>query len=116
MKTELRSAVFPIARARADVKPVRGKRLATVLERGTLRLLCSWPQPPNVQSPHEQDELYVVVQGSGVLFHEGKRDRFSAGDAMFVAAGVEHHFEDFSDDLAVWVIFYGSKGGEGGAA
>jgi hypothetical protein len=25
---------------------------------------------------------------------------------------VEHRFEEFSDDLAVWVIFYGPEGGE----
>jgi mannose-6-phosphate isomerase-like protein (cupin superfamily) len=112
----MRSGVFPLARARNDVKLVRGKRLATVVERGTLRLLCSRPLPPNVQSPHDQDELYVVVQGSGVLFHDGKRDRFSAGDAIFVAAGVDHHFEEFTEDLTVWVIFYGSKGGEVSAA
>jgi len=31
---------------------------------------------------------------------------------MFVAAGVEHHFEDFTEDLAIWVIFYGPPGGE----
>jgi hypothetical protein len=31
---------------------------------------------------------------------------------MFVAAGTEHHFEDFTDDLAVWVAFYGPPGGE----
>jgi hypothetical protein len=23
-----------------------------------------------------------------------------------------HRFEDFTDDLAVWVIFYGPEGGE----
>ena len=91
---------------------MNGKRRASVVERGTLRLLCSLPLRPNEQTPHEQDELYVVVKGSGVLFHDGRRDRFSSGDAMFIAAGVEHHFEDFTDDLAVWVIFYGPKGGE----
>lgn len=31
---------------------------------------------------------------------------------MFVAAGTEHHFEDFSEDTAVWVIFYGPPEGE----
>jgi len=31
---------------------------------------------------------------------------------MFIAAGTEHHFEQFSDDLAVWVVFYGPEGGE----
>ena len=112
MNIDTRSAVFPLAAVRRSVSIVDGKRRATAGERGTLRLLCSFPLPPNEQSPHEQDELYVVVQGSGVLFHDGKRDAFSAGDAMFVAAGVEHRFEDFTDDLAVWVVFYGRKGGE----
>jgi hypothetical protein len=31
---------------------------------------------------------------------------------LFAAAGVEHRFENFSDDLALWVIFYGPEGGE----
>jgi mannose-6-phosphate isomerase-like protein (cupin superfamily) len=67
---------------------------------------------PNAQAPHLQDEVYVVIRGRGVLFHDGRRDPFEAGDLMFVAAGTEHHFEDFSDDLAVWVVFYGPDGGE----
>jgi len=25
---------------------------------------------------------------------------------------MEHRFENFSDDLAVWVFFYGPEGGE----
>jgi mannose-6-phosphate isomerase-like protein (cupin superfamily) len=112
MKIEAHSAVFPLAHARAGVRLVNGKRFASVAEHGTLRLLCSQPIPPNEQSPHEQDELYFVVQGSGVLFHDGKREPFSAGDAMFVAAGTEHRFEDFTDDLTVWVVFYGPKGGD----
>jgi hypothetical protein len=29
-----------------------------------------------------------------------------------VAAGVEHHFEDFGPDLLVWRVFYGPAGGE----
>jgi mannose-6-phosphate isomerase-like protein (cupin superfamily) len=37
---------------------------------------------------------------------------FAVGDALFVAAGVEHRFENFSDDLAAWVAFYGPEGGE----
>jgi hypothetical protein len=31
---------------------------------------------------------------------------------MFIAAGTEHHVEDFSEDLTVWVVFYGQQGGE----
>ena len=37
---------------------------------------------------------------------------FGPGDLLFVPAGVEHRFEEFSDDLAVWVVFYGPDGGE----
>ena len=108
----MRSTVFPLAIAERNVVVAGGKRLAAVARRGTLQLLCTMPFPPNDQTPHEQDELYVVVRGSGVLFHDGKRDPFLAGDAMFIAAGVEHRFENFTDDLTVWVIFYGPKGGE----
>jgi mannose-6-phosphate isomerase-like protein (cupin superfamily) len=75
-------------------------------------LKLSLPVAPNKQAPHEQDEIYVIMEGRGVLFHDGKRDTFEPGDVMFVAAGTEHHFEDFTDDLAVWVVFYGPTGGE----
>jgi hypothetical protein len=33
---------------------------------------------------------------------------------LFVPADVEHRFEEFSDDLALWVVFYGPEGGEVG--
>jgi uncharacterized RmlC-like cupin family protein len=35
-----------------------------------------------------------------------------SGDVLFVRAGVKHKFENFSDDFATWVIFYGPEGGE----
>jgi hypothetical protein len=47
-----------------------------------------------------------------VLFHDGRRDSFAAGDLLFVAAGVEHQLESISDGLALFRIFYGSHGGE----
>ena len=54
----------------------------------------------------------MIIRGRGVLLHEGKSESFEAGDCMFVAAGTEHRFEDFSEDLAVWVVFFGPPGGE----
>jgi len=78
----------------------------------TLKVKLSCPVRPNQQTPHTQDEVYVIVRGRGVLFHDGKRDEFGPGDLMFVAAGTEHRFEDFSDDLTVWVVFFGPEGGE----
>jgi mannose-6-phosphate isomerase-like protein (cupin superfamily) len=68
--------------------------LVTVMQRGTVRALLSLSVSPNRQTPHTQDEVYVIVRGRGVLFHNGRRDQFEARDFIFVAAGVEHWFED----------------------
>jgi mannose-6-phosphate isomerase-like protein (cupin superfamily) len=65
-----------------------------------------------VQTLHEQDEVFIIVRGRGVLLHDGQRDPFEPGDFLWVAAGIEHQFEDFSDDLRVWRVFYGPKGGD----
>src|SRR5262245_2496556 len=82
------------------------------LQHGTLDVKLTAPAHPNVQTPHAQDEIYIVVRGRGALFHDGKRDPFESGDLLFVAAAIEHRFEDHSDDLLVWRCFYGPSGGE----
>lgn len=64
------------------------------------------------QTPHEQDELYVIARGHGYFNRNGETSECQAGDVIFVPAGMQHHFENFSDDFATWVIFYGPKGGE----
>jgi len=104
--------VIHLADARALLPGPAGEHAVSVLEHGSLNLKLSLPVSPNQQTPHEQDEIYVIMQGSGVLFHDGNRDAFGPGDVMFVAAGTEHRFEDFTEDLAVWVVFYGPAGGE----
>jgi mannose-6-phosphate isomerase-like protein (cupin superfamily) len=103
MSTSDRSRVIHLATA-----PVG----ETVLQHGTLDVKLALPARPNQQTPHAQDEIYIVVRGRGVLFHDGVRDPFEPGDFLFVAAGVDHHFEDFADDLLVWRVFYGPEGSE----
>jgi mannose-6-phosphate isomerase-like protein (cupin superfamily) len=107
-----RSGVIRFADAARRIPTPEGERAALVLKRGTLDVKLSMPAPPNVQTPHEQDEVYFIIRGRGVLVHEGRRDSFQAGDLLFVAAGVAHHYEDFSEDLALWRVFYGKVGGE----
>jgi mannose-6-phosphate isomerase-like protein (cupin superfamily) len=107
-----RSCVISLAEAESRLPGPAAEHSVMLLQHGTLNLKLSLPVKPNTQTPHEQDELYIIVRGSGVLFHDGERNQFNAGDVMFVAAGTEHHFEDFTDDLAVWVVFYGPNGGE----
>lgn len=106
------SCVIRLADARGRIPGPAGEHSASLLKRGTLDVKLSLPVRPNVQTPHEQDEVYVIVSGRGVLVHDGQRDTCEAGDLAFVAAGTEHHFEDFTDDLAVWVLFFGPRGGE----
>ena len=71
------------------------------------------PREIDKQTPHLQDELYVVISGSGVFLNGEVRSPFQAGDILFAPAGAEHRFENFTDDFATWVIFYGPVGGEG---
>src|SRR5713101_8407849 len=106
------SCVIRLAQAQACIPGPAGEHSVSVLQRGTLDVKLSLPTPPNQQTPHAQDEVYVVIRGRGILLHNGERDPFESGDLLFVAAGTEHRFEDFSEDLAVWVVFYGPRGGE----
>jgi mannose-6-phosphate isomerase-like protein (cupin superfamily) len=105
-----RSRVIRFAEARAGIPT--GERSAAVWRRGSLDVAFALPVPPKEQTPHIQDEIYIIIRGRGVLVHDGKRDSFDSGDILFVAAGTEHQFEDVTDDLALWRVFYGPHGGD----
>src|SRR5258708_36101342 len=94
-----RSCVIHLAEAQAGIPGPAGELAVSLLQRGTLNVKLSFPVPPNQQTPHAQDEVYVIIRGRGVLLHDSERDPFEAGDLLFVAAGTEHRFEDFTEDL-----------------
>lgn len=81
-------------------------------EHGSLTVKVYAPRGTDPQKPHSRDEVYVVISGSGTFVHGERRDPFKPGDFLFAAAGVVHRFEEFTDDFAVWVLFYGPEGGE----
>jgi mannose-6-phosphate isomerase-like protein (cupin superfamily) len=56
------------------------------------------------QQPHEDDEVYVVLEGRGTLEIEGTETPLGEGDAIFVPAGADHRFTGY-EQLAVLVIF-----------
>lgn len=92
--------------AEADALPLPAGRLsAQVLNAPGLE--ARWYRPPNPdpQSPHDRDEVYVVVTGEGEFVRGGARVRFGPGDLLFVAKGEVHRFERHTPDTAVWVIF-----------
>jgi mannose-6-phosphate isomerase-like protein (cupin superfamily) len=105
--------------ADAQKAPIpEGRRSALLMEHGTMSLRYYAPRGRDEQTPHDQDEIYVVVAGRGTFAlgrDEGVLERrpFGPGDAIFAPAGWLHRFEDFSDDFATWVIFWGVEGGEG---
>ncbi len=59
---------------------------------------------PDRQQPHEDDEVYVVLEGTGVLEVEGERVELREGHATFVPAGAEHRFVGY-EHLSLLVIF-----------
>ena len=89
-----------------------GERFVELFQHGTLSVELYAPRGRDPQSPHTRDEVYAVVRGSGQFRNGPERHPFEPGDVLFVPAGVEHRFEDFTNDLVVWVFFYGPEGGE----
>jgi mannose-6-phosphate isomerase-like protein (cupin superfamily) len=89
-----------------------GERFVEAIAHGTLVVEIYAPAGTDPQTPHDRDEVYFVVSGSGDFVVAGERALFQPGDALFVAAHVEHRFENFTPDFATWVVFYGPPGGE----
>ena len=74
---------------------------STGLEVGVYVLVA--PEPDR-QQPHEDDELYVVLEGTGVLEVKGEQVAVREGSAVFVEAHAEHRFAAY-EHLSVLVIF-----------
>jgi mannose-6-phosphate isomerase-like protein (cupin superfamily) len=59
---------------------------------------------PDRQQPHEDDEVYIVLEGSGRLDVEDEQADLHEGDAVFVPAGADHLFTGY-EHLSVLVVF-----------
>jgi mannose-6-phosphate isomerase-like protein (cupin superfamily) len=100
-----------IEKARELLKESAGV-FTKVFQHGSLVAEFYKPEKIDCQKPHDRDEIYVVTSGSGTFTNEGKLWQFKTGDFLFVPAGAEHRFENFTDDFSTWVFFYGPVGGE----
>ena len=92
--------------------PDSGRPYHYPIRHGSMRVGVYAPRGRDPQQPHTQDEIYIVINGSGTFVKGDERRPFRPGDVIFVEAGVVHRFEDFSDDFETWVVFYGPEGGE----
>ncbi|WP_372364995.1 cupin domain-containing protein [Candidatus Uabimicrobium sp. HlEnr_7] len=83
-----------------------------LFKHGSMSVEIYKPDQVDNQKPHTRDELYVVASGTGYFVNGESREKFEAGEVLFVPAGVVHRFENFSQDFSTWVFFYGPEGGE----
>ncbi len=111
MKVSLAQALARLPAAPTSMYP-QGAPFVTMMTGGTMSVEVYAPKGEDLQQPHMQDELYFVQRGTGEIVINAQRFDCAAGDAFFVAAGVVHRFENFSDDFVTWVVFYGKQGGE----
>jgi mannose-6-phosphate isomerase-like protein (cupin superfamily) len=101
--------------AAAQLDKEKNQSFTVLLRHGTMQVEYFAPKEVDRQTPHQQDELYVIASGESRFYRAGEYIQCKKNDVLFVPAGMEHRFEDFSTDFATWVIFYGKEGGEANA-
>ena len=101
-----------ISSALSQLPTKSGEQFVNLFNHGTLEIEMYAPRGHDPQQPHTKDEVYIIASGNGWFVNGNTRHSFEPGQVLFVAAGVEHRFEEFSDDFSTWVIFYGPEGGE----
>lgn len=89
-----------------------GVRFAQALKHGSMSVELYAPKDIDPQTPHEQDELYFVQSGEADFYLAGITEKCQAGECLFVPAGAEHRFLNFTPNFVTWVVFWGPKGGE----
>jgi mannose-6-phosphate isomerase-like protein (cupin superfamily) len=57
------------------------------------------------QSPHTEDEIYVVTAGRAMLESGGDASPVGPGSVIYVPAGEVHRFTNVEQDLALLVFF-----------
>ena len=75
-------------------------------KKGNVTLVFFAPRGRDCQTFHDEDEFYFIARGSGELIIENEKFKCKSGDAFFVWAKKEHHFENFTEDFATWAIFF----------
>lgn len=65
---------------------------------------------PDLQSPHTEDEVYVVLRGRGRFTGGTTTVDVGPGSVIFVPALEEHRFHDVTEDLEGVVVFAPAEG------
>jgi len=88
-----------------DKLKMEGSDLVKLSQYGNLTFDIYKPREVDKQRPHDKDEIYMIISGKGILNCNQKRTNCMQGDILFVPAGTEHNFENYSSDFCTWAIF-----------
>ena len=59
----------------------------------------------DLQGPHEEDEVYLVLSGRGRLRVNDSEHEVQRGSLLFVRATSEHSFFEIEEDMTLLVFF-----------
>ncbi|MCP5045062.1 MAG: cupin domain-containing protein [bacterium] len=59
----------------------------------------------DLQSPHDEDEVYVVIKGRARLKVDDKDVSVGPGSILYVKASSQHSFFEIEEDLTILVFF-----------
>jgi mannose-6-phosphate isomerase-like protein (cupin superfamily) len=64
----------------------------------------------DMQAPHDEDEVYLVVNGKARMRLGGEEEReVGPGSLLFVQAATEHSFFEIQEDMTLLVFFAASR-------
>ena len=67
----------------------------------------------DLQGPHEEDEVYLVLSGRGRLRVNGSEQQIQGGSLLYVRATSEHTFFEIEEDMTLLVFFASGGPSEG---
>jgi mannose-1-phosphate guanylyltransferase len=70
--------------------------------------LAHYPNP-EPKTPHKEDELYIILSGSGKVNVGTETYDVHEGDVVHVERGVEHDFFDIDSEITALIVFTGSQ-------
>ena len=99
--------------ARAQVQYRTGEPYLEFLRRDSMScgLYVLEPGATDPQDPHQQDEVYVVLEGRGAINVAGQDRPVGPGSVVFVGRAVPHRFHDIAERLSVLVFFAPAESG-----
>ena len=99
--------------ARAELQERTGELYLEFLRRDSMScgLYVLEPGADDPQTPHQEDEVYVVLAGRARLTVAGRDQPVGPGSVVFVARTVPHRFADVTERLSVLVLFAPAESG-----